>query len=271
MEFDRLCGTMPGDPNIYGSLLAVGLVVTLLDAEATLSGRAARASILAAALVATGSRSGGLAAIVGLTVAILVRSRDVWVTLARGLAVGAAAAVVATLFLMTDAGQHATAGVAETVGRASTVESRLEFYARALEQFAESPITGLGIGGFHDLNSWGTADDMGHFAVHNTYIWALVDLGVGGAVLLVALIIAAIRRALGAAHVHGHRSDAAIVVGALCGIAVFNLFVDGLYQRQFWVLVACAMALPAMRRARAPLPLVARRRGAATMSYAEAR
>src|SRR5262249_19959628 len=46
----RLCSTMPGDPNIYCSLLAVALLITALDAELTIAGRLVRVGVLAVAL-----------------------------------------------------------------------------------------------------------------------------------------------------------------------------------------------------------------------------
>ena len=41
---------------------------------------------------------------------------------------------------------------------------------------------------------------------------------------------------------------AAVVAAGLLAMAAFNLFIDGFYQRHFWVLMACALAMPAPPR-----------------------
>jgi len=242
----RLCSTMSGDPNIYCSLLAVGLIVVAGDRRRGMIGRIARGSILGVALLATGSRSGLAGLLVGLAVLVLVRSRERWVSAARsGYALGAAA-VCAMLVLTTNTGWQSAHVLWQHLWRTFTVESRLGLYERALAQFGEHPLTGLGIGGFSDLNTWVTQGRFEHFAVHNTYLWAFVDMGIAGGLLVSGLIVAAIWRAARAA---GDRSppvaeSASVVAAALAAMAIFNLFIDGFYQRHFWVLVACALAMP---------------------------
>src|SRR6185436_9192082 len=65
MENDRLCSTMPGDPNIYGSLLTIGILIEANDTGRSLPIRVGRVGVLAAALVATTSRSAFLALVAG--------------------------------------------------------------------------------------------------------------------------------------------------------------------------------------------------------------
>src|SRR5205085_1642289 len=104
-------------------------------------------------------------------------------------AFAAGAAVVGTgAVLMTNAGWRVALTLWDHIWRTWTVESRFELYSRAAEQFGDHPLLGLGIGGFNDLNSWDLSGHGEHFAVHNTYLWALVDLGLGGGFLIVALI-----------------------------------------------------------------------------------
>ena len=249
----RLCSTMSGDPNIYCSVLAVGLLVIAGDRRRGMAGRIAGASILALALMATGSRSGLAGLLVGLAVLVLVRSRERWVSAARSSYALGAAAVCAMLVLTTDTGWHTGRALWQHLWRTFTVESRLGLYERALEQFGEHPLAGLGIGGFSDLNTWATQGRFEHFAVHNTYLWACVDMGIAGGLLVSGLIVAAVWRAARAA---GDRSppvaeSASVVAAALAAMAVFNLFIDGFYQRHFWVLMACALAMPARKARRA--------------------
>jgi hypothetical protein len=244
----RLSSTMTGDPNIYASLLAVGLLATLAERDARPGGRLGRGAVLVAALLATGSRSGGLAVLAGLAVAAVVRRRDTLVTTARGLYWAGAVAIGAASVVATESGSSGLGRLWAHHWRAVTVENRLELYGRALGQFADHPVTGLGIGGFRELNRFAHGGSAGHFVVHNTYLWALVDLGLAGGLLVVALLIGATARSVRAARGHPPVEGAAIVAAGLVAMAVFNLFVDGFYQRHFWLLVACALGMPILRR-----------------------
>jgi O-antigen ligase len=252
VQGERLCSTMPGDPNIFGSLLAIGLLVTVADRRLTTTARAVRIAILGAALLAGGSRSGTIAAVVGLVACAFLRGRDPWVAAARVVYVVLAVAVAGALALLTEPGARMADALWEHVWRTFTVESRFALYVRAFEQFMEHPVRGLGIGGFNDLNAWSQLSHGGeseHFAVHNTYLWALVDMGAAGGTLLPGLICAGVWRAARAARRWPAPESAAVVAAGLLALAVFNLFIDGFYQRHFWLLMACALCMPAARRA----------------------
>ena len=257
----RLCSTMLGDPNIYCSLLAVSLLVVVREAGLSATARGATAGILGLALLATGSRSGLVGTFAGLAASELLRSRDVWAGAARSLYAAGAAALAGTLALTTDRGWSAAQVLWEHVWRTWTVESRFELYTRALQQFSDHPLLGLGIGGFNDLNSWGLNGQGEHSAVHNTYLWALVDLGLGGGLLITGLVVAGIWWAARAARRRPAPGGAATIAAGIVTLAMFNLFVDGFYQRHFWVFLACALALPAPGQARAATIVRVRRLG----------
>ena len=246
----RLCSTMPGDPNIYCSLLAVALLITALDARLPIAGRVARLGVLALALFLTGSRSGVVGAAFGLVVAAFASSRDPWTTAARGLCFLMLGGLVAALAFQTAAGDRLATVLDQHVWRMWTVENRFTLYARALQLFSEHPLLGLGIGGFNDLNTWTMEGRGGHIPVHNTYLWAFVDLGIVGGMLLAGLVLGAIWCCARAAARRPAPAGAGVVAGGLAAMAAFNLFVDGFYQRHFWILMACALGLPAVRRAR---------------------
>jgi O-antigen ligase len=263
----RLCSTMLGDPNIYCSVLAVALLVVATERRWTPLGRVLAAGVLTLAVLATGSRSGLVGVAAGIVVCALVRGRDAWVVGARAMYLFAGAGIAATVFLLTDAGSNAARLLWEHVWRTWTVESRFELYARALEQFGEHPLVGLGIGGFNDLNTWSMGGHGEHFAVHNTYLWAFVDLGVAGGLLISTLIAAGVWSCVRAARRPELRENAAVIAAGLATMSVFNLFVDGFYQRHFWVLMACALALPASRRVRPALAREPRRRPAGPVAF----
>src|SRR5262249_58704399 len=95
--------------------------------------------------------------------------------------------------------------------------------------------------------------------VHNTYLWALVDLGIPGGILLSGLIVAGIWWCARAARRRPAAEGAATVAAGIATLAMFNLFVDGFYQRHFWLLLSCGLALPRARRRAQLVPVPIRR------------
>ena len=249
----RLCSTMLGDPNIYCSLLAVSLLIVVRDDGIPVRTRLASGAILTLAILATGSRSGLVGTVAGLGASELIRSREPLAAAVRSLYTLACAVLVGVLGLMTESGWQAASVLWEHTWRTFTVESRFELYDRAWQQFADHPVLGLGIGGFNELNAWDIGGHGEHYAVHNTYLWALVDLGIPGGILLTGLIVAGMWWCARAARRRPAPESAATLAAGIATLAMFNLFVDGFYQRHFWLLFACALALP---RAPRPRPAV---------------
>src|SRR5207248_475341 len=219
--------------------------------------RLLRSAVLTVALLATGSRSAVLGAMAAFVVCAAVRTPDPFVSGARWACVGAAAGLVFTAAISTDIGTASAERVWEHHWRNFTVDSRLDLYAQAFAEFSEHPITGLGIGGFRDLNRFehGT-HGAAHFVVHNTYLWAFVDLGVAGGALVIGLVAAALSHCIRAARGRPAAAGAAVVAAGIAAMAIFNLFIDGFYQRHFWILLACAFGLPVFRPARRPATAV---------------
>jgi O-antigen ligase len=261
VQGERLCSTMTGDPNIYGSLVGVGLLVSATERTASPAARLVRSVVLTLALLATGSRSAVLGTIAAFVVCAAVRSRDPFAAAARNTYLLLAAGLAAVALLVTDTGSTGASRIWEHHWREFTVDSRLDLYTRALEQFTENPVTGLGIGGFRELNSFEVGGTVSHFVVHNTYLWALVDLGIAGGLLVVGLIGAAAWRCVRAARGHPAAESAAVIAAGLGAMAVFNLFIDGFYQRHFWVLMACAIGTPVYRPVRQTIVTAWRARG----------
>jgi hypothetical protein len=247
---ERLCSTMTGDPNIYGSLVAIGLLISATDRAASPAARIVRSVVLGLALLAAGSRSAVLGAFAAFATYIAVRARDPLVATARNTYLLLAAALLVTVVLTTDLGSAVAGRIWEHHWRDFTVASRLDLYRRALEQFEDNPIMGLGVGGFRELNSFEMGGDVAGYVVHDTYLWALVDLGIAGGLLVVGLIAGGLWRCVRAARGRPAVEGAAVVAAGLAAMAVFNLFIDGFYQRHFWVLMACAIAVPIYRPVR---------------------
>jgi O-antigen ligase len=248
VDVDRLCSTMTGDPNIYCSLLAVGILIAATDERRSGAWRAGRVAVLGLAVLATGSRSGTLGLAAGAAVAVVLQGRDRWVSAARGAYVAAVVVAAAAVVVVTDVAGSAGQALFGHLWRTRTVDSRFALYQEALAEFAQHPLLGLGIGGFRDLNTWTSEGLKFHSAVHNTYLWGIVDLGIGG-LLVTAVVMGALYRAVRACRVPAAAALARPVAAGLAAMAIFNLFVDGFYQRHFWVLVAGALMLPAVRHA----------------------
>jgi len=63
-------------------------------------------------------------------------------------------------------------------------------------------------------------------------------------------IVAALWHCVRAARGRPAAEAAAVVAAGIAAMAIFNLFIDGFYQRHFWILLACAFGLPVFRPAR---------------------
>lgn len=190
-------------PNTLATVLNLALAPMLIriaygDERRTLLGIAA---LLCAALVCTLSRGGFIALAVGLAaVALLSRSRPT----ARGtVRMLFAIAVGATLGLLslerpTWIGRASLApegplqGIASTL--AGTLTARIELYRLALSALGEHPWLGTGYLGFNALFEAGrtqvpsyAVENVTYF-VHDDYLQTLVELGVPGFAMLVAVV-----------------------------------------------------------------------------------
>jgi O-antigen ligase len=247
VEGDRLVGLMPGDPNIYGSLLAIGLLVTASDRRLSRATRLLRCTVLVLALLASGSRSAVLGAIAGAAMLTVVRARDPFAMGLRTAFTLLVGAMLVAGLLTTSTGSAAADRIWGHYWRDRTVASRMDLYERAFDAFTDNPVTGLGIGGFREMNEFRIVGTQNRHVVHNVYLWAFVDLGIAGGVLLIALLAGGIWHAVRSARGRPGMEAGALVAAGLVSMVVFNLFIDGFYQRHFWVLIACAIALPVYR------------------------
>lgn len=254
VEFDRLTSTMPEDPNIYGSLAAVGLLIAVTDRRLGPGRRLLRATVLGLALLLTGSRSALLGAVVGAGTLVAVRARDPLATGMRGAFGLVVALALAGVVLLGGLGGSSADRLRDFFWRGTTVSSRLALYEQAWQEFTESPVTGLGVGGFRERSLVMEDGSVQHYVVHNVYLWAFVDMGMAGGFLLIGLLVGTVWHCVRAARGRPPVDGAALVAAGLMVMIVFNLFIDGFYQRHFWVLVACAVMAPVYRGARRTVP-----------------
>lgn len=216
---------------IANLLLLPALVVAALQRARVLA--AISAAFLAAALFAAGSRGAWLAFCLGLLAALLA-ARRMGSAVGRtalavpliGLAAGGALAVLATLL---QARPSMPADPATSMFGQAAVDSavdRLGMYELALDHLAPgSLLTGIGYLGFYYVHETGsqalrTIAPGSTYFVHNDYLQALLELGLPGVALLIAVVVlpvvAAWRYRDGS---QGRRVLAAALVAALVSMA----------------------------------------------------
>jgi O-antigen ligase len=248
---DRLSSTMWADPNIFASMMAITLILAVT--RAGLSNRSARWAWAGAAIIAllalllSQSRSGVLAAGVGLLVLALAYRPGLTLSVAAG-AAGCVVLVWATSMWVALPVHTGTLGVwNERRLSSDTVTTRIQFLDRAGSLLPSEGFTGIGVGSFEQTNP--VQEGIGgvtYVRVHNTYLSALLELGVAGVIgigLAAGAIVIAVRKGLRET-VREDRWRLIGLVACLLGMMVFAVFVDALYQRQLWILAALLLAVP---------------------------
>ncbi len=247
------------DPNILGRFLVIGLLAALALAalrsdRRELAALAGAATLMAAGLMVTFSRSSALMLMVGL--AMLAA----WTFGVRRTAatVGAALALVLAVAVATNEPVREALTSAERLERVS--EGRFDLVEGGLTIWREAPIAGAGLGGFEmKFTETLTPTEQRRTRVlisHNAPITVLSEGGVIGFGLFAALLIAA-----GLAIGRGNRALGPAgflrwtALAALTGVVVHSLLYSALFEDPYtWVLAGAAIALGAPRPGGAPAP-----------------
>lgn len=127
---------------------------------------------------------------------------------------------------------------------------RVETSGRAIENWRQNPIIGIGLGGF--LWPQLQRNEKQPVILHSTYLWLLVEFGLTGILVFLGFFVvctyALVRRV--AVRLPQRRSDLRLLpMAALGAIAVFagaSIGMEAMYQRHFWFFVGWALALPAV-------------------------
>jgi O-antigen ligase len=198
--------------------------------------------VLGMAILMSGTRSAWIAVIVSLVIILLPRMNvKKFLLLLAGLAVlGAAAGQVPNLFEFV----NSRASNAVSSGGAG----RTNIWQVGLTNFTEHPLLGVGVGNFpktfdYDLiqktllNNGGAQDSAEGRASHNIYLGTLVETGIVGLFLLLAIFRRTLRAAR-TAYEEGHLVNAIVV-----SYMVQGFFLDMLKRKYLWLAIALSLGL----------------------------
>ncbi len=253
------------DPNIFGGFLAamIPILAALALGPWASASRARFVSVWSTlalgviALILSLSRSGVLAAVVGMGVLLLLRPS--WLRSPR-LWTGLGALVVAGVSVAAVAGVKVFLIVARLMGSfsshdvsARTHESAFVF---ALELFARFPITGVGLRNFGAHYGRELEPGATSMMAHNAFVGWLAESGVVGGVAMAALlivIVTQVRRAWRSSALESRDPEMhALLAGmlaAFAAMAVSNVFYDFWLRSFVWVVFGFAVALARLVRA----------------------
>ncbi len=219
--------------------------------------------LLLTALVLTGSKGGALATLAGLVAVVLLvgRRRGLRTLLALGLMLGLGGLVVLQSgVLLGDRLADVQLGEREGQG------DRLALYALALQQIAERPLAGSGLGSFAGvfLEQRGPQfglSEVNHVRVHNSYLEVLMEAGLPAGLLLLALpAIAFFLQLRGLSQRGVERHFPAIVAAVTVLLAVHSLMDFSLQMPAIAITYAALLGLGVAQayphRTPAPAPLV---------------
>lgn len=224
-SYDRLEG-LYGDPNAYGGLLVVVIMILLATTRTPASLFRQSAEVLqlvtlGAGLLLTFSRSAWLAYFAGLF--ILALYRPVFVC-------KVCLSVVVTLSVLFGGSYGFSTRMVALATRGEQVQQRLEILERAANLIVEYSFTGMGLGEYYERFG---------VLVHNTMMWWLVECGLFG---LIAFAVFAWSNAARCRRVIRYLDSEQryVVVGLLAAhTAMLGLSVgiEAFYQRQWWVIL----------------------------------
>jgi O-antigen ligase len=257
----RLAGGI-GNPNELARLLLPALMLSAFALGGARGlkrmGLVAVAVATVVALFLTGSRGGlvalAVAVVVGVVVAGPLRARAV----AMVLALTAVGLVWFGLFAPPETVDHVTNF---TQGGGT---GRTDLWSVAGEVVRDHPLAGVGAGNFTVVEPQYAFGDVNlpridlvfdqRKVVHNTYLHVLSELGLVGFVLFCALLAAGFVAAVRA--IRGFRRgpwDVELLArgfaAAFGGVLAGYLFASAQYEKQLWLLLGLAFALPSVARA----------------------
>lgn len=225
-----------GRSSANGLLLAI---YTMIAARSTSLRLAAVAllPILLVSLLAAGSRGPVVAFILGVLALVGLMAGSLRARRRLGRLVGVVLLAIVFVPLVVPG---------STIGRALSdvsTNGRAGLWGQAIGAFASHPLLGVGTGGFEAINAR-------QFYPHDILLEAAVELGILGAILIVALIVSSFRRllALWRTRDDAWKLDISIVIGLFVAALVNALF-SGAFQdnRELWLWAGIGAGMAAVR------------------------
>jgi len=218
------------------NFFAFQLLMAMCAAMTAVRGATLRVVILALVITGlyfAGSRSGWIAAVLVLLTGCYlgaVNFRELSAALLGAVSVAIVAALLSKSL--------SSGTLPQFVPNAASTNERLLTIIGGLKLFVSHPIFGAGLGAFR--NEMNMADGGMPLLIHSTSVWLLAELGLVGFAAF----------AFPAAYVflkewkHARREQAsALIILSLVTFAVMSGPADMLYQRTFWLLIGCGLAL----------------------------
>jgi O-antigen ligase len=233
------------DPNVFGPFLVPAALVLMEEVVAPrllrlrLVTKLLFLSVLTAGVLFSFSRAAWLNLAVGGAVLLLV------LALRRG---GARKAMTLLAVVLL-----AAAALLATVSATSTggfLQERASFQVYDVERFG-TQLSGLDLAAQYPLGIGpGQFERVSELSAHSTYVRALAEEGVLGALVLLGIMLLtlafAARSAVLGRSTYGIGSAA--LLAAWCGLLANSLFIDTLHWRHLWLLAALIWAGTAVRR-----------------------
>lgn len=232
------------DPNVFGPFLVPAVLILMEETVAPrllrfrLSTKLLLLSVLTVGVVFSFSRAAWLNLAVGMLVLLVV------LALRRG---GGRRAM--TMLVVSLVAGAALFGVVAATSSASFLTERAGLQDYDVQRFG-TQATGLEIAATHPLGIGpGQFEAVSELSAHSTYVRALAEEGVVGALLIFTLMLltlgfAARNVALG---VDTYGIGSAALLAAWCGLLVNSSFVDTLHWRHLWLVAALIWAGTAFR------------------------
>jgi O-antigen ligase len=232
------------DPNVFGPFLVPAALILMEETVAPrllrfrLSTKLLLLSLLTVGVVFSFSRAAWLNLAVGMLVLLVV------LALRRG---GGRRAM--TMLVVSLVAGAALFGVVAATSSASFLTERAGLQDYDVQRFG-TQATGVEIAATHPLGIGpGQFEAVSELSAHSTYVRALAEEGVVGALLIITLMLltlgfAARNVALG---VDTYGIGSAALLAAWCGLLVNSSFVDTLHWRHLWLVAALIWAGTALR------------------------
>jgi O-antigen ligase len=232
------------DPNAYGGLLMVALLLLLPALEDTTLGKWKRIVwisffSLTVGLFLTTSRSAYLGFISGiLFFALLHRG-----ALRRFLFFALPAGGFILGVLLSPLREPVLARIVSL----KQIVSRMDIMEAGIRAFVSSPLFGLGLGSFFELSQTRFGLPWKQI-IHNSYLWILADMGIVGLGIWTYLLFRLWQKGwrifvLARQNNTPESLYVLAVLASLAGMLTFALGVEALYQRYLWMLIGLIIGL----------------------------